>query len=288
MVAVRGAHARTDRAVLVVEHADCLDRLHPLRRRHRLARARQFVAAIESARVRVPGARLDPAVARVRILQPLHSQLALHRAAGNFALRMFGYAWSFATIWPAIFEGAELVAVWGGRGRTVPAQADSPCTSPCSLPPVLPVPPSCPRDRRRRERCWCGPSSCRRPSRVYLAAPVWLGFIFLLDPINAALGGESLLDDLRAGRRDRLINLALSGLLCGVLWEFWNYWARAKWHYTRADHGGPEALRNAAARLSRLSGVRARVLHHVRVRPRTCCVRLDRMPARGPAGPIAL
>ena len=27
----------------------------------------------------------------------------------NAALRYFGYAWSFATIWPAIFEGAELV-----------------------------------------------------------------------------------------------------------------------------------------------------------------------------------
>ena len=24
----------------------------------------------------------------------------------------------------------------------------------------------------------------------------------------------------------------LSGLLCGMLWEFWNYWSRAKWHYT--------------------------------------------------------
>ena len=66
----------------------------------------------------------------------------------------------------------------------------------------------------------------------YMAAPVWLGFILLLDPLNARLGGESLLVDLRAGRRDRMINLALSGLLCGVLWEFWNYWARAKWHYT--------------------------------------------------------
>jgi len=66
----------------------------------------------------------------------------------------------------------------------------------------------------------------------YMAAPVWLGFIFLLDPLNAQLGGESLLADFRAGRSDRLINLALSGLLCGVLWEFWNYWAGAKWHYT--------------------------------------------------------
>jgi hypothetical protein len=66
----------------------------------------------------------------------------------------------------------------------------------------------------------------------YLAAPVWLGFILLLDPINARLGAESLWGDWRAGRRDRLINLVLSGFLCGALWEFWNYWSRAKWLYT--------------------------------------------------------
>jgi hypothetical protein len=66
----------------------------------------------------------------------------------------------------------------------------------------------------------------------YLAAPVFLGFIFLLDPINARLGAESLTADLGAGRTDRLVNLALSGFLCGILWEFWNYWARTKWHYT--------------------------------------------------------
>jgi hypothetical protein len=72
------------------------------------------------------------------------------------------------------------------------------------------------------------------PSGVapYMAAPVWLGFIFLLDPINARLGAESLWGDWRAGRRDRLINLILSGFLCGVLWEFWNYWSRSKWIYS--------------------------------------------------------
>src|SRR6185295_6271064 len=63
-------------------------------------------------------------------------------------------------------------------------------------------------------------------------APVWLGFIFLLDPINERLGAESLFREAREGRYDRIINLALSGVLCGVLWEFWNYWAGAKWHYT--------------------------------------------------------
>jgi hypothetical protein len=66
----------------------------------------------------------------------------------------------------------------------------------------------------------------------YLAAPVWLGFILLLDPINARLGAESLHADWRSGRYDRAINLALSGVLCGFLWEFWNNWSHAKWHYT--------------------------------------------------------
>ena len=68
------------------------------------------------------------------------------------------------------------------------------------------------------------------PSR-YLAAPVWLGFIFLLDPINARLGGESLWDDLNEGQYDRLKNLVSSGFLCGILWEFWNYWSHTKWRY---------------------------------------------------------
>lgn len=66
----------------------------------------------------------------------------------------------------------------------------------------------------------------------YLAAPVWIGFILLLDPINARRGAPSLIVDIRARRYDRLINLSLGGLLCGVLWELWNFWSGAKWHYS--------------------------------------------------------
>jgi hypothetical protein len=63
----------------------------------------------------------------------------------------------------------------------------------------------------------------------YMAAPVWLGFIFLLEPINRWMRADSLLPN---GNLRRVRNLLLSGLLCGGLWEFWNYWAGAKWHYT--------------------------------------------------------
>jgi len=136
----------------------------------------------------------------------------------NWWLRMFGYAWSFATIWPAIFEAADLFAVV--RAGAAPA------------PPALPAPSTRPAYPARPE-LWIligalmltVPFAATPAAARYLAAPVWLGFIFLLEPINAWLGAETL-------TRDRLINLSLSGLLCGVLWEFWNFWSRSKWHYS--------------------------------------------------------
>jgi hypothetical protein len=149
----------------------------------------------------------------------------------NTALRAFGYAWSFATITPAIFEGAELIAVARGSGgsggsgaQSIPVRSTWDRPDPPALPGLLAV--------------LAGALMLASPFLVspalarYLAAPVWLGFVFLLDPINARLGGESLWVDARAGRSDRLVNLSLSGLLCGALWEFWNFWAGAKWHYT--------------------------------------------------------
>jgi hypothetical protein len=142
----------------------------------------------------------------------------------NTALRYVGYGWSFATIWPAIFEAAELFAVL----RSPDASA---------APTAVPRPPALPRFAEALlvglgAAMLASPFVASRAAARYLAAPVWLGFILLLDPINARLGGESLLGDIRTGRLDRLINLILSGFLCGVLWEFWNYWCRAKWHYT--------------------------------------------------------
>jgi hypothetical protein len=72
------------------------------------------------------------------------------------------------------------------------------------------------------------------PSAVaaYLFALVWLGFVFLLEPITDRLGGETILRDLTMGQPARLYRLLLAGAVCGLLWEFWNYWAIGKWIYT--------------------------------------------------------
>jgi hypothetical protein len=141
----------------------------------------------------------------------------------NTLLRSFGYAWSFATIWPAIFEGAELVAVWRG----LPAPPPLPAVPAPPAVPALPVLPALSIVAGAAMLVW--PLIWPSP---YLAAPVWLGFIFLLEPLNARLGGESLYSDFRQGEGSRFTNLIVSGFLCGLLWEFWNYWSRAKWHYT--------------------------------------------------------
>jgi hypothetical protein len=145
----------------------------------------------------------------------------------NFWLRMFGYAWSFATIWPAIFEGAELFAVL--RTRLAGNAGEAGTARPSALParPALPALSIALGALMLVCPFLVAPATAR-----YLAGPVFLGFIFLLDPINARLGGESLLQDARDRRYDRIVNLAASGALCGVLWEFWNYWSRSKWHYT--------------------------------------------------------
>ncbi|OGF67401.1 MAG: hypothetical protein A2Y62_20320 [Candidatus Fischerbacteria bacterium RBG_13_37_8] len=69
-------------------------------------------------------------------------------------------------------------------------------------------------------------------SSPYIFAIVWLGFILLLDPINYYLGYDSILGDFAKGRLARFLNLMLAGYICGILWEFWNYWAIRKWIYT--------------------------------------------------------
>lgn len=134
-------------------------------------------------------------------------------------VRYFGYAWAFATIWPSVFVTSELVGAI--RDRRAPAyRRVDPLRVPLGAigwasvlagaamliwPIVYPSP--------------------------WLAAPVWLGFIFLLDPINARHGAESLRGDLRSRHPWRLINLLVGGLICGFLWEFWNYWANTRWIY---------------------------------------------------------
>jgi hypothetical protein len=71
-----------------------------------------------------------------------------------------------------------------------------------------------------------------RITAAYLFGLVWLGFLFLLEPINYRLHLPSFEGDLARGHRGRLYSFLAAGWVCGWLWEFWNYWAHASWIYT--------------------------------------------------------
>jgi hypothetical protein len=134
----------------------------------------------------------------------------------EWAAAVLGYAWSFATITPAIFETADLVQ---------------------GLLPAVPVEPR--KISANAEivvmivgaACLIVPLVVPHAIAPYLFTLVWLGFILLLDPLNHRLRLPSFLGDLSDGFARRFYGFLGSGWICGWLWEFWNEWARAKWHY---------------------------------------------------------
>ncbi|MGH9468788.1 MAG: hypothetical protein ACRD1N_00425 [Terriglobia bacterium] len=129
-----------------------------------------------------------------------------------------GCIWSFATIWPAIFETAELVDALGFfRSRHKPR---GPVSRGVKIALVI-----------AGALCLIVPPALPPRTGSYLFGIVWIGFALLLEPINDALGGRSLLREWEHGDATTLKSLLLAGLICGFLWEFWNYWAAARWVY---------------------------------------------------------
>jgi hypothetical protein len=130
---------------------------------------------------------------------------------------LLGYGWSFATITPAIFETSDLVQ---------------------AILPPLPGKPWKISPGAENAMIACGfaclvlPLILPQQIAAYLFALVWVGFVFALDPLNRRLALPSFLGDLSEGFRRRLYGFLAAGWICGWLWEFWNNWATAKWHYT--------------------------------------------------------
>ena len=85
-------------------------------------------------------------------------------------------------------------------------------------------------------------------SVILIATPVtnyvlWTSLVFLLDPINYWLGRPSMFRDWERGWYGRTLAAFAGGLICGFLWEFWNYWALTKWTYHLPFLGSAEQYR---------------------------------------------
>ena len=132
--------------------------------------------------------------------------------------RGFGYAWAFATITPGIFMTAWLIESFGwfdGNSRPIRAGRGAEKIMIALGAALLIVPLVVPKR-----------------TSAYLFGLVWLGFLFLVEPINDRLHLPSFKNDLARGIRGRLYSFLAAGWVCGWLWEFWNYWAHAGWRYT--------------------------------------------------------
>lgn len=66
----------------------------------------------------------------------------------------------------------------------------------------------------------------------YFFPLIWGAFIFLLEPALHRFNGGSLLKQWEEGTLRDFFLLLFAGFICGGLWEFWNFWAQARWVYT--------------------------------------------------------
>ena len=138
-----------------------------------------------------------------------------HGMEPNLWLRRVGYDWAFATIFPALFLTAAVLRGSLVRGVAVRRWRFSP------RPPL-----------------WLsvlGAGMVVLPLVIvsaWLVPLVWIGWALMLEPLNARAGRPSWLADLARGDASRLLALLIAGAICGVLWEFWNYWATTRWTYT--------------------------------------------------------
>jgi hypothetical protein len=138
--------------------------------------------------------------------------------AENMVERMAGYAAAFATILPGMFLSAEiLLALRVFRPfRVRPVRIGG---GPLLIMGLLGL------------FFLIGPLLFPTSIARYLFAFVWMGFFFFLDPINLSSGVDSVLGELEEGRLEGFLAYMTAGFWCGLLWEFWNFWALTKWQY---------------------------------------------------------
>ncbi len=183
-------------------------------------------ACVERIRGESPIRQAGPFAAQALLSMPVW----LLFEAYNFRLRNWRYvgvpahfwnfllsgSWAFATIFPGIFLTAEIL---------YHARLHNKICRPCRPSPGLRAGLGL-----LGLLCVLAPLFTPQHLAAYQFGLVWIGFV-ALDLVNDALGWPSLLADLRAGAPGRGLALLGAGVICGFFWEFWNYWAGARWQY---------------------------------------------------------
>jgi hypothetical protein len=129
-------------------------------------------------------------------------------------VRWGGYVLAFATVLPGVLLTAQVLdglgAFTGRKGRPFTLGTWQPASLLVGV-ALLILPLVFPR---------------------YAFPLIWGAFFFLLDPFCHLLGGDSLIVRFANGERREHLCLLAAGLICGLWWESWNYFAITKWVYT--------------------------------------------------------
>ena len=129
-------------------------------------------------------------------------------------IRWPGYALAFATVLPGVLLTAQVYRGPGGLEKP-----EGPALQPGSLAAGVPA------GGRRL--------SGLAPGLSPLRLPPGLGGVFLpAGPLLRSLGGPSLIARFLRGERREHLCLLAAGLICGLWWEAWNWFAISKWVYT--------------------------------------------------------
>lgn len=130
-------------------------------------------------------------------------------------IRWPGYFLAFGTVLPGLLVTKKIIDVrW--------PQKSVPRTKTVDLRPYLPLIFSC--GLAFIVLCLVYPRYC--------FALIWGAFVLLLDPFVYLAGRPCFLADLEHKNVDPLGRWLAAGLVCGLLWELWNFWAGSKWVYT--------------------------------------------------------
>lgn len=144
-------------------------------------------------------------------------------------LRDLGYFWSFATIIPGVFVTIDLVQIVLFGANTKPIWVSTSIKSEQLTTSVLLV----------GFLMVLLPLTFPKELATYLFGSIWFGFILIFEPINQRINATSLLSRLRGRDSRSLIAVLVAGMLCGFIWESWNFQAfnagGAYWIYTIPD-----------------------------------------------------
>jgi len=128
-------------------------------------------------------------------------------------VRWGGYALAFATVLPGMLLTAQVIDALGAWKNLKARPFNPGAWQPVSL--------------MVGAACLILPLVFPR----YAFPLVWGAFFFLLDPCCDLWGGPSLIARFAAGERREHLCLLAAGLVCGLWWEAWNYFAITRWVY---------------------------------------------------------